>query len=208
MMDSNWQNPRPLATASDMSATREFVLYVTRAKWLIRCRREPLDDRERVGVPSMLVVDHRENQDGFWISSRVPAAPDHERVALTASAGPLASQAPRAKMADDPQASVPALSTLINRTSSELADVVERFAADQQSLGRRYDANESPAQRRRMRAFYTGWRSRLGELSFDKLGAGRSHRLRPARQLSPAPNRAPRPSGENARRDGRAAALR
>jgi len=89
--------------------------------------------------------------------------------ALITSAGPLASQAPRARMADDPQASVPALSTLINRTSSELADVVERFAADQQSLGRRYDANESPAQRRRMRAFYTGWRSRLGELSFDKL---------------------------------------
>ena len=89
--------------------------------------------------------------------------------ALITSAGPLASQAPRARMADDPQASVPALSTLINRTSSELADVVERFAADQQSLGRRYDANESPAQRRRMRAFYTGWRSRLSELSFDKL---------------------------------------
>ena len=65
---------------------------------------------------------------------------------------------------------MPLLATLVSRApSSELADVVERFTADQQSLNRRYDANESPAQRRRMREFYTGWRTRLGELNFDKL---------------------------------------
>jgi len=91
-------------------------------------------------------------------------------ISLAAIAGQLAAQMPRPKTGDDPQASVPPLATLVNRTSSELADVVERFAADQQSLGRRYDANESPAQRRRMRQFYSGWRARLGELNFDKLG--------------------------------------
>jgi hypothetical protein len=90
-------------------------------------------------------------------------------VSLAVIAGQLVAQTPRPKAGDDPQASVPPLATLVNRTSSELADVVERFAADQQSLGRRYDANESPAQRRRMRAFYSGWRTRLSELNFDRL---------------------------------------
>ena len=124
-------------------------------------------------------------------------------VAVTAIASPLSSQAPRAKTGDDSQASVPALSTIINRTSSELADVVERFSADQQSLGRRYDANESPDQRRRMRDFYSGWRTRLGEAELRQARAGRPHRLRAARQLSAAPDRAPRPPRKNARRDGR-----
>ncbi len=76
---------------------------------------------------------------------------------------------PRAKAGDDPLASIPQLSSLVGRPSSELADVVERFTADQQSLNRRYDAADSPAQRRRMRDFYTGWRARLAELNFDKL---------------------------------------
>ncbi len=69
----------------------------------------------------------------------------------------------------DPAASVPALSALVSARSSEMADVVSRFASDQQVLQRRYDAPDSPAQRSRTRAFYTAWRSRLGELAFDKL---------------------------------------
>jgi uncharacterized protein (DUF885 family) len=66
-------------------------------------------------------------------------------------------------------ASVPPLATLIPSSSSELTEVVNRFAADQGSLNRRYDADDSPAQRQRMRAFYDAWRARLREVDFDKL---------------------------------------
>ncbi len=69
----------------------------------------------------------------------------------------------------DPTASVPALSALVSARSSEMAEVIGRFASDQQVLQRRYDAPDSPAQRTRIRAFYATWRSRLGELAFDKL---------------------------------------
>jgi uncharacterized protein (DUF885 family) len=77
--------------------------------------------------------------------------------------------AAQASKKPDPLASVPPLPTLVGRPASELADVVERFSADQSSLARRYDANDSPAQRRRMREFYSGWRTRLAEVGFDKL---------------------------------------
>ncbi len=69
----------------------------------------------------------------------------------------------------DPAASVPALSALVSVRTSEMAEVISRFASDQQVLQRRYDAPDSPAQRTRTRAFYTSWRNRLGELAFDKL---------------------------------------
>jgi len=61
---------------------------------------------------------------------------------LFAASSTLAAQEPRAKTAGDPLASIPTLSTLVGRPSSELADVVERFSADQQSLNRRYDASD------------------------------------------------------------------
>ncbi|MEP6999976.1 MAG: DUF885 family protein [bacterium] len=81
-----------------------------------------------------------------------------------------AQQVPKATpLTIDPLASVPKLSALVARPTSDLAPVVERFSADQQSLSRRYDANESPDQRKRMRAFATTWRSRLRDLDFDKL---------------------------------------
>ena len=64
--------------------------------------------------------------------------------------------------------SVPRLATLPN-SSSELVSVVERFTLDQGALNRRYDAEDSPAQRKRMRSFYDEWRTRLREHDFDKL---------------------------------------
>ena len=70
----------------------------------------------------------------------------------------------------DPAAAIPALGPLRGGSGSELAAIVDRFSADRTSLLRRYDAPDSPAQRRRMRPFYTGWRTRLGELDFDRLG--------------------------------------
>ena len=63
---------------------------------------------------------------------------------------------------------VPRLASLPNATS-ELVNVVQRFAADDRTLGARYDADDSPAQRARMREFYTDWRSRLRESDFDRL---------------------------------------
>jgi hypothetical protein len=64
--------------------------------------------------------------------------------------------------------SVPRLATLPNATS-ELASVVSRFSLDQNALNRRYDADDSPAKRKRMREFYTEWRQRLREHDFEKL---------------------------------------
>ena len=69
----------------------------------------------------------------------------------------------------DPMASVPKLATVTPTRASELADIVERFTADQNVLNRRYDASDSPAQRSRMRAFYAAWRQRLQEHDFDRL---------------------------------------
>ncbi|MDX2182544.1 MAG: DUF885 family protein [Gemmatimonadaceae bacterium] len=75
----------------------------------------------------------------------------------------------RQQFPQDPAAGVPALAPIATGTRSELADVVTRFAADQQALQRRYDAPESAVQRTRMRAFYASWRQRLGELDFASL---------------------------------------
>ena len=71
----------------------------------------------------------------------------------------------------DPVAAVPRLAALLPHGESDLASVVERYTADQQSLNRRYDSPDSPAQRQRMRAFATNWRTRLRELDFDRLNA-------------------------------------
>ena len=91
-------------------------------------------------------------------------------VLLTLPALSLAQKVPTAApLRIEPLAAVPRLAALVVRSSSDLAPVVERFAADQQSLNRRYDATDSPDQRRRMRAFATSWRARLRELDFDKL---------------------------------------
>ena len=87
---------------------------------------------------------------------------------LPALAGAQRTPANAPKQAD-PLAAVPNLATIIGTSSSELAPVIERYSADQASLARRYDATDSPDQRRRMREFYTGWRTRLAQLDFDKL---------------------------------------
>ncbi len=83
--------------------------------------------------------------------------------ALLLARGALAQSRP------DPAASVPVLASLVARPASELADVIDRFATDRTALTRRYDADDSPDQRRRMRDFYTGWQTRLKEVDFAKL---------------------------------------
>ena len=84
----------------------------------------------------------------------------------------LAVIAASAAAQDSPRAAtlttVPRLAALPNATS-ELANTVDRFAADEAALSRRYDAEDSPARRRRMREFYGEWRQRLREADFDRL---------------------------------------
>lgn len=81
----------------------------------------------------------------------------------------LAQQSDRQVFPTDPAASVPALSSIMNARSSEFAEVVERFSADLGAINRRYDGPDSPAQRKRLREFYTMWRNRLREHDFNKL---------------------------------------
>src|SRR5688572_12646348 len=83
---------------------------------------------------------------------------------LLAASVAVAQDAPRPAA----MVSVPRLATIPNSTS-ELTNVVERFSLDQQTLNRRYDADDSPAKRKRMRAFYDEWRARLREHDFDRL---------------------------------------
>jgi uncharacterized protein (DUF885 family) len=90
------------------------------------------------------------------------------RSALAASLLPLAAMAQDAPRPVSLE-TVPRATTLVGKTGSELAIAVERYASDQQALNRRYDADESPAKRERMREFYGAWRARLKDVDFDKL---------------------------------------
>ena len=86
------------------------------------------------------------------------------------AAAPMHGQQPATRPpANDPLTSVPLLGPMTSARASEMVDVVQRFAADQQSLGRRYDASDSPGQRARMRGFYAAWRTRLRALDFDRM---------------------------------------
>ncbi len=92
-------------------------------------------------------------------------------VALAQLPSPLPAAAPSSVVRPaDPMKSIPLLQPRVGESRSELTDVVDEFTADQTSLTRRYDATDSPDQRKRMREFYNGWRTRLKEISFDKLG--------------------------------------
>jgi len=89
--------------------------------------------------------------------------------ATVAAQGPGIPPSTRQTFPADPKASVPSLTQFMGTTSSELSEVITRFAADQQSLQRRYDAPDSKRQRARMRAFYASWREQLAALDFGKL---------------------------------------
>jgi len=88
---------------------------------------------------------------------------------LVSAALVLGSSTAAAQSRVDPVASVPVLGPLVARPASELADVIERFSIDRTGLTRRYDAADSPDQRRRMREFYAGWQTRLKDVDFAKL---------------------------------------
>ena len=87
-------------------------------------------------------------------------------LALSFAATAAAAQA-HAQAADS--SSVPNLTVLVAKPTSELESVVDRFNTDLTSISRRYDASDSPAQRARMREFYSTWARRLSEIDFEKL---------------------------------------
>lgn len=90
-------------------------------------------------------------------------------ILMSVAAGVAGAQPVKAANATEALAAVPNLGSLIGSTNSEMAPVIERYAADLASVNRRYDASDSPDQRRRMRNFYSAWRTRLAEMPFDKL---------------------------------------
>jgi uncharacterized protein (DUF885 family) len=65
---------------------------------------------------------------------------------------------------------VPALDPLLARPTSELADAVNRYAADRSALFRRYDVQYSKSRSARAREFYSEWLTRLHQVDFRKLG--------------------------------------
>jgi uncharacterized protein (DUF885 family) len=82
----------------------------------------------------------------------------------------LAPASMRAQAPIPDSSGVPNLAALVARPTSELAPVVERFSTDLNSISRRYDAGDSPAQRRREREFFSTWLKRLDQIDFEKLG--------------------------------------
>ncbi len=87
-----------------------------------------------------------------------------------AAATTLSAQQPtRSPFPADPLVSVPSLTDMVSTRGSELASIVQRYSLDASTLGRRYDAYDSPDQRVRMRGFYSAWRTRLRALDFERL---------------------------------------
>ena len=110
---------------------------------------------------------------GIWSYHLLAQTPDQamSRLLLLAVLVCLATSTAQAQTRPRPDSleAVPVLAPLIGQPGSELAEVVDRFTTDRNVLNRRYDADDSPDQRRRMRALYTGWQTRLRAVDFDKL---------------------------------------
>lgn len=64
---------------------------------------------------------------------------------------------------------VPTIAPPTPSSVSELRDVVDRYSADREALGRRYDDAYSPERRLMLRDFYAAWLQKLGTIDFDKL---------------------------------------
>jgi hypothetical protein len=72
-------------------------------------------------------------------------------------------------MAEPGAADLPDLRSIVQQRRSELADVVNRFEADERVLERRYPVQASPARHQRFLDFYAGWQRSLDALDFDSL---------------------------------------
>jgi hypothetical protein len=58
---------------------------------------------------------------------------------------------------------------LLQLETSDFREVVDRYAVDRAGMMRRFDAPYSPVRRAELRGFYTGWRSALQGVNFDRL---------------------------------------
>ena len=62
------------------------------------------------------------------------------------------------------------LDLLLDSPSSEMRDVLERYATDRSALNRFHGSSASAARREQMRRFHSDWLDRLREIEFDALG--------------------------------------
>jgi uncharacterized protein (DUF885 family) len=90
---------------------------------------------------------------------------------LAAVALPLSAQNRTLQTGVDGGQYVPALAPMLGTkgAESEMRDIVLRFTADENALGRRWNVEYAPARRERFREYYRGWESRLRELDFNAL---------------------------------------
>ena len=84
--------------------------------------------------------------------------------------GPGTSQAQRPSPSLPETTALPSAEAFVAAESSELRDLVDRFADDRAALLRRYDAPQSPARVQRLRTFYKEWENVLGDVDFKSLG--------------------------------------
>lgn len=66
-------------------------------------------------------------------------------------------------------AAIAAATVVSAASSSELADIVERYSLDRAALTRRYPVEASPARFARLRRFYEEWQRQVGARPFDPL---------------------------------------
>ena len=64
----------------------------------------------------------------------------------------------------------PDLAAMAKPQSSELRELVERFMADRETLGKYYSVPGSMLQLRRFREFYQAWQAKLETMPYDQLG--------------------------------------
>ena len=92
-------------------------------------------------------------------------------LSLLLLAAPLSAQNTTLQTGVDGAQYVPALAPLLaaRGTESEMRDIVTRFTADENALGRRWTVDYAPVRRERFREYYRGWQARLRELDFNSL---------------------------------------
>jgi hypothetical protein len=71
---------------------------------------------------------------------------------------------------DESPSYLPDIPSLMRFSTSELREVLERYASDRSGLFRRFNIQNSGSRRERARAYYTEWRAILDDIEFDELG--------------------------------------
>ncbi|MGH9202842.1 MAG: hypothetical protein ACRD2A_16575, partial [Vicinamibacterales bacterium] len=92
-------------------------------------------------------------------------------LSLSLLTAPLGAQNTTLQTGVDGAQYVPVLAPLLGArgAESEMRDIVMRFTADENALGRRWTVDYAPVRRQRFREYYRGWQARLRELDFNSL---------------------------------------